>query len=510
MWKPLPRGPKRSPTGAATGGAKTSGLDRRRPAQPRQRGGAGEAVGGEPGPGLEAPQRRGSVRGAEAAVDRAGREAVAARAGTAGRRRPSRAPRSRARGCRAAGARGGRSARRVAGPAMPSTTRPRRAWKRRTPRRRQRPAHAVDRRRRRGRARAARPGAPRRPRSGRSPPEPRAPPRRARPRHTGTGDIRCGFAPRGQLLAGATQSPRRPCRRTCLGSAGGGLDRARGVPGHQLPLRVAAARRRTARGASTRRPGRASRRSCRRPCSARACRAARRAAPPRAPARAARRACRGCAASGRRSRCRSSARRCARTRRCASARGSARRRVRRGCSPTRPRTPGRRQQMPRMLRSTGDARLRRPVERLDAALVDERVHLHRDPRAARPPAWPRSCARSRRGCPSRMCAGATSTCAVAAPGRAKPVSWLNMSATSAPISLVARQQAEVGVEPRRLGVVVAGADVHVVAHAVALAAHDQDALGVRLERAAARRRRARPPPPARAPSRCSRARRSAP
>ena len=35
--------------------------------------------------------------------------------------------------------------------------------------------------------------------------------------------------------------------------------------------------------------------------------------------------------------------------------------------------------------------------------------------------------------PSRMCAGATST-RRDAPGRAKPVSWLNMSATSAPIS----------------------------------------------------------------------------
>ena len=35
--------------------------------------------------------------------------------------------------------------------------------------------------------------------------------------------------------------------------------------------------------------------------------------------------------------------------------------------------------------------------------------------------------------PSRMCAGARST-RRASPGRAKPVSWLNMSATSAPIS----------------------------------------------------------------------------
>ena len=57
-----------------------------------------------------------------------------------------------------------------------------------------------------------------------------------------------------------------------------------------------------------------------------------------------------------------------------------------------------------------------------------------------------------------------------------------MSATSAPSSLVAGEQAEVGVQPRGLRVVVAGPDVHVVAHAVALAAHDEDALGVRLQR----------------------------
>ena len=48
--------------------------------------------------------------------------------------------------------------------------------------------------------------------------------------------------------------------------------------------------------------------------------------------------------------------------------------------------------------------------------------------------------------------------------------------------LVARQQAEIRVQARGLGVVVAGADVQVVADAVALAAHDQDALGVRLQR----------------------------
>ena len=57
-----------------------------------------------------------------------------------------------------------------------------------------------------------------------------------------------------------------------------------------------------------------------------------------------------------------------------------------------------------------------------------------------------------------------------------------MSATSAPMRVVAREQPEVRVQARGLRVVVAGADVHVVAHAVALAADDEDALGVRLER----------------------------
>ena len=48
--------------------------------------------------------------------------------------------------------------------------------------------------------------------------------------------------------------------------------------------------------------------------------------------------------------------------------------------------------------------------------------------------------------------------------------------------LVGREEPEVGVQARGRGVVVAGADVDVVAHAVALAAHDQHALGVRLQR----------------------------
>ena len=48
--------------------------------------------------------------------------------------------------------------------------------------------------------------------------------------------------------------------------------------------------------------------------------------------------------------------------------------------------------------------------------------------------------------------------------------------------LVRREEAKVGVKAGGCGVVVAGADVHVVAHPVALATHHQHALGVRLER----------------------------
>ena len=41
-----------------------------------------------------------------------------------------------------------------------------------------------------------------------------------------------------------------------------------------------------------------------------------------------------------------------------------------------PGTPGRSAQMPLTLRSTSHARLRGPVERLDAGRVEQRVHLH--------------------------------------------------------------------------------------------------------------------------------------
>ena len=104
---------------------------RRRAPERGERGRAGDAVGAEPGPGLEAPQRGSGAR-AEAAVDRAGREAVAgeqelqggdvpaARARVLSGREPSRGRPRRP------------SARRVRGPAMPSTTSPRRACSVRT------------------------------------------------------------------------------------------------------------------------------------------------------------------------------------------------------------------------------------------------------------------------------------------------------------------------------------------------------------------------------------------
>ena len=72
-----------------------------------------------------------------------------------------------------------------------------------------------------------------------------------------------------------------------------------------------------------------------------------------------------------------------------------------------------------------------------------------------------------------------------------------MSATSAPICSSEVNRPKSVYRRAVVRVVVAGADVHVVAHAVALAAHDEDALGVRLQRRDGRRRRARPPPPAR-------------
>ena len=58
---------------------------------------------------------------------------------------------------------------------------------------------------------------------------------------------------------------------------------------------------------------------------------------------------------------------------------------------------------------------------------------------------------------------------------------MNRWATSSPIAVVGGEQPEVLVEPRGLGVVVAGADVGVAADAVGLVAHDHRQLAVGLE-----------------------------
>ena len=75
--------------------------------------------------------------------------------------------------------------------------------------------------------------------------------------------------------------------------------------------------------------------------------------------------------------------------------------------------------------------------------------------------------------PSRMWAGASSTLRdPARPG--EPGELVEHVGDVGADLVVAGEEPEVRVEPRRLGVVVAGADVHVVADAVALAAHDED------------------------------------
>ena len=81
---------------------------------------------------------------------------------------------------------------------------------------------------------------------------------------------------------------------------------------------------------------------------------------------------------------------------------------------------------------------------------------------------------------SRMPRGATISLRYRA-GAANPVSTLKRSVRSAPRSGSAAEEPEVGVEARGARVVVAGADVHVPAHGVALAPHHQHHLGVGLE-----------------------------
>ena len=133
---------------------------RGRAAEGGERGGAGDAVGGQARPtsGSAAARRRCGRRGRRRTCPTGSR---GWRAGTAGRRRPSRARAQRAAGCRAAGARGGRARgasagrrrrRRAGRGGAGGAARPRR-WRARR-RRRRCP--------RRSRGRAARPGGRRR------------------------------------------------------------------------------------------------------------------------------------------------------------------------------------------------------------------------------------------------------------------------------------------------------------------------------------------------------------
>ena len=145
-----------------------------------------------------------------------------------------------------------------------------------------------------------------------------------------------------------------------------------------------------------------------------------------------------------------------------------------------PSTPGRRQQIPRTLRSTWHAGLRRAVQRADAAPVDERVHLHPRSARARRARARRSSRSISSSSPSRMPLRRDEQLAVAQRPRHAGEEVEHVGDVGADL-LVAGEQAEVRVQARGLRVVVAGADVDVVAHAVALAAHDEDALGVRLQ-----------------------------
>ena len=126
------------------------------------------------------------------------------------------------------------------------------------------------------------------------------------------------------------------------------------------------------------------------------------------------------------------------------------------------------------------ARLRRAVERLDALAVDERVHLHADPRGLAV-AVDGDRALDLLDHAVAQVRGGDQHLAVAARAAEAGEEVEHVGDVGADL-LVAREQAEVRVQAGGLGVVVAGADVQVVADAVALAAHDQDALGVGLER----------------------------
>ena len=130
------------------------------------------------------------------------------------------------------------------------------------------------------------------------------------------------------------------------------------------------------------------------------------------------------------------------------------------------------------------AGLRRRVQRADHVLLDQRVHLRDD---ARRLAFARVRASRRISSSTRPCIvnGASSRCFSRA-AFARLVMCRNTSLTSAQIVRVGGEQPEVGVEPRRARMVVAGAQMRVrtqprPALGVALAAQQQRELGVRLE-----------------------------
>ncbi len=137
--------------------------------------------------------------------------------------------------------------------------------------------------------------------------------------------------------------------------------------------------------------------------------------------------------------------------------------------------------MPRTLMSIGTPACEASYSAWMHAPVDQRVELEHDRRVlAVAVGLRRSCSISSSS-ESRIRSGATSDLAVAGrPGGAgQRVEQCRPRRPS--ISAVGGEEAEVLVQAGGLGVVVARAHVHVVAHAAALAADDQQRLGVGLE-----------------------------
>ena len=155
VGRPPARGaPKPSPIGPDTGRREAhradwewrESVEAAAAAAQRRRPSRGPAIPSAPRPCARWKCEHGQPRTRpEDAVDAARAGSRAAGAGTAAPRRPSRGRRAASCARRGGRARGCRSARRVCGPAMPSTSRPRRRWKRTDRLRRERTPHAVDR-----------------------------------------------------------------------------------------------------------------------------------------------------------------------------------------------------------------------------------------------------------------------------------------------------------------------------------------------------------------------------